>query len=104
MTDKQSLYELLGLTTKASPEDIRNTHATLRRALDDQPDSEESTSHHDLNGTRDVLLDRRQRAGDHRERDGGSRARRLSPPKAGRHGVVLTLLLLAGLAIRPGTT
>ena len=39
MADKQSLYELLGLTDKASPEEIHNAHEALRRTLDAQPDS-----------------------------------------------------------------
>ena len=71
MADKQSLYELLGLSDKASPEDIHNAHEALRRTLDAQPDSEEKHNRIAiLQDARDVLLDRRQRAGyDRRQRD-----------------------------------
>ena len=71
MADKQSLYELLGLTDKASPEDIQNAHAAMRQALELLPDSEDKHNRIAiLNTTRDMLLDRRQRAGyDRRKRD-----------------------------------
>jgi len=102
MADKQSLYEMLGLTDKASPEDIQNTHEALRRALDAQPDSEEKRHRITiLNGARDVLLDRRQRASyDRRQRDRSRHGRRQTddPPVRPRwRGVALTLMLVAGL-------
>ena len=102
MADKQSLYELLGLTDKASPEDIRNAHEALRQALDAQPDSEEKHNRITiLNDARDVLLDRQQRAGyDRRQRDRRQQGRRQAdgpPSRPGWHGVVLTLALLAGI-------
>jgi len=102
MADKQSLYELLGLTDKASPEDIQNAHAAMRQALDAQPESEEKHNRIAiLNDTRDVLLDRRQRAGyDRRQRDRRQDGRRRSDaPAAGPswQNVGLTLLLFVGL-------
>ena len=71
MADKQSLYDLLGLSDKASPEDIQQACAALRQALDAQPDSEEKHNRIAiLQDARDVLLDRRRRAGyDRRRRD-----------------------------------
>lgn len=71
MADKQSLYELLGLTDKASPEDIHKAHEALRQVLDAQPDSEDKHNRIAiLADTRDILLDRRRRAGyDRRQRD-----------------------------------
>ncbi len=85
MADKQSLYELLGLTDKASPEDIQNAFATLRQALDAQPDSEEKHNRIAiLIDARDVLLDRRQRAGyDRRQRDRRQGERRSGKNSAG---------------------
>jgi S1-C subfamily serine protease len=102
MAGKQSLYELLGLTDKASPEDVQNAHAALRRALDAEPDSEEKHNRIAiLIDARDVLLDRRQRASyDRRQRDRRQEARRGSD--AGASGpswqaLGLTLLLFIGL-------
>ncbi len=71
MSDKQSLYELLGLSDKASPEDIQRAYAALWQALDAQPESEDKLNRIAiLADTRDILLDRRQRAGyDRRQRD-----------------------------------
>jgi S1-C subfamily serine protease len=102
MADKQSLYELLGLTDKASPEDIQRAHAAMRQALDALPDSEEKHNRIAiLNDTRDLLLDRRQRAGyDRRQRDRRQDGRRQSDaPAAGPswQNVGLTLLLFVGL-------
>ncbi|MBI5899341.1 MAG: trypsin-like peptidase domain-containing protein [Rhodocyclales bacterium] len=99
MADKQSLYELLGLTDKASPEDIQNAFADLRRALDAQPDSEEKHNRIAiLIDARDVLLDRRQRAGyDRRQRDrrGGERRSANTPTRHAWLKPVLGSLLLA---------
>lgn len=85
MADKQSLYELLGLTDKASPEDIQNAFAKLRQALDAQADSEEKHNRIAiLIDARDVLLDRRQRAGyDRRQRDRREGERRSGKASAG---------------------
>jgi len=82
VSDKQSLYELLGLTDKASAEDINHAHALLRQALDAQPDSEEKHNRIAiLLDARDVLLDRRRRAGyDRRQRDRHVDDRRQPPP------------------------
>jgi hypothetical protein len=86
MADKQSLYELLGLSDKASPEDIQNAHAAMRQALDAQPDSEDKHNRIAiLNDTRDLLLDRRQRAGyDRRQRDRRGDGRRAGEAAPGR--------------------
>lgn len=99
MADKQSLYELLGLTDKASPEDIQNAHAAMRQALDAGPDSEEKHNRIAvLNDARDLLLDRRQRAGyDRRQRDrreGGQPG-----PKAAKSSSTYALMLLAMVAV-----
>lgn len=102
MAEKQSLYELLGLTDKASPEDIRNAHEALRQELDAQPDSEEKHNRITiLNGACNVLLDRQQRAGyDRRQRDRRRQGRRqtdISPSRPRWLGTALTLALLAGM-------
>ncbi len=69
--EKQSLYELLGLNGKASPDDIQSAFETCRHALECEPDSEEKHNRLAiLRYARDVLNDRRQRAGyDRRQRD-----------------------------------
>lgn len=71
MADKQTLYELLGLSDKASPADIQQAYAALRLTLDPQPESEEKHNRIAiLTDARDLLLDRRQRAGyDRHQRD-----------------------------------
>lgn len=102
MADKQSLYELLGLTDKASPEDIQRAFAEKRQALDSEPDSEEKHNRIAvLIDARDVLLDRRQRAGyDRRQRDRRQEGRRkadIEPSGPSWHAVGLTVLLFAGL-------
>ena len=96
MADKQSLYELLGLSDKASPEDIHNAHEALRRTLDAQPDSEEKHNRIAiLQDARDVLLDRRQRAGyDRRQRD-RRHATDAAPPARSRWPALVLLLMLA---------
>ncbi|TRZ90806.1 MAG: hypothetical protein D4R84_15565 [Rhodocyclaceae bacterium] len=102
MAEKQSLYELLGLTDKASPEDILSAHRALRQAMDVEPASEErSTGITILNDARDVLLDRQQRASyDRRQRDRRQQGRRQINVLSGGskwHGVALALLLCASL-------
>ncbi len=102
MADKQSLYELLGLTDKATPEDIQKAFAEMRQSLEAQPDSEEKHNRIAiLIDARDVLLDRRQRAGyDRRQRDRRQEGRRQNDaPAAGPswQAVGLTLLLFVGL-------
>ncbi|MBI5109356.1 MAG: trypsin-like peptidase domain-containing protein [Rhodocyclales bacterium] len=106
MADKQSLYELLGLTDKASPEDIQNAHAAMRQALDAQPESEEKHNRIAiLNDTRDLLLNRRQRAGyDRRQRDRRGDAPPVVGPAPARGWLkpVLASLLIGGLAYAAG--
>ncbi|NJD36203.1 MAG: hypothetical protein FIA96_15465 [Betaproteobacteria bacterium] len=99
MADKQSLYELLGLSDKASPEDIHNAHEALRQTLDAQPDSEEKHNRIAiLQDARDVLLDRRQRAGyDRRQRDRRHAAATATAP-ARSIWPALALLLILGAA------
>ena len=102
MADKQSLYELLGLTDKASPEDIQNASAAMRKTLDALPESEEKHNRIAiLTDARDVLLDRRQRAGyDRRQRDRRQEGRRQADapaPGPSWQAVGLTVLLFVGL-------
>jgi S1-C subfamily serine protease len=99
MADKQSLYELLGLTDKASPEDIQGAHAAMRQALDVLPDSEEKHNRIAvLNDARDLLLDRRQRAGyDRRQRD--RRESGHPPPPAAKPAAKYLGMLLAMVAV-----
>ena len=103
MSDKQSLYALLGLTDKASPEDINHAHAALRQALDAQPESEEKHNRIAiLQDARDVLLDRRRRAGyDRRQRDRHEDERSQPAPRAPsprRNRALLATLLIAAAA------
>lgn len=105
MADKQSLYELLGLTDKASPEDIHKAHEALRQTLDAQPDSEEKHNRIAiLQDARDVLLDRRRRAGyDRRQRDRREGDRRQptaqeSPASPRRAAPLLAALLIVAAA------
>lgn len=96
MADKQSLYELLGLTDKASPEDIHNAHEALRQTLDAQPDSEEKHNRLAiLQDAHDVLNDRRRRAGyDRRQRDRRQTAEP-APSARSRWPAFIMLLMLA---------
>ena len=100
MADKQSLYELLGLSDKASPEDIQIAYATRRQALDAQPESEEKHNRIAiLSQARDLLLDRRQRAGyDRRRRDRRDGDRRQAPAPESRRWTlpVFASLLIVG--------
>lgn len=102
MADKQSLYDLLGLSDKASPEDIQQACAALRQALDAQPDSEEKHNRIAiLQDARDVLLDRRRRAGyDRRRRDrrDGDHRQAATRELPRRTKPVLAALLIAAIA------
>jgi serine protease Do len=102
VSDKQSLYELLGLSDKASPEDIQRAYAALRQTLDAQAESEEKHNRIAiLADTRDILLDRRQRAGyDRRQRDRreGDRRQSMAPESPRRTGPLLVALLIAAVA------
>lgn len=71
MAEDQSLYQLLGLSDKASPADIQHAYLAKRQALESEPESEERHNRLAiLQDARDVLHDRRQRAGyDRRQRD-----------------------------------
>ena len=106
MADKQSLYELLGLTDKASPEDIHNAYEALRQTLDGQSDSEEKHNRIAiLQDARDVLLDRRRRADyDRRQRDrrtGDRRKPLVSAPPARRRTMPWLAALLMAAAAYP---
>jgi S1-C subfamily serine protease len=96
MADKQSLYELLGLSDKASPEDIQNAYAAMRQTLAAQPESEDKHNRIAiLNEARDLLLDRRQRAGyDRRQRD-RRQAAEIAPPARSRWPALVLLLIVA---------
>lgn len=96
-----SLYDLLGLTDKASPAAIQEAYSGRRAALDALPDSEDKHNRIAiLTDARDVLLDRRQRAGyDRRQRDRRSGDRR-QPDKQPLSRVLpaLAIVLLATAA------
>lgn len=96
---KQSLYELLGLTDKASPEDIRGAFEASRQALAAEPDGEERRNRLTfLQHARDVLSDSRQRAlYDRRQRDQQAATVQTSKPARSRWPV-LAMILLAGAA------
>jgi S1-C subfamily serine protease len=102
MAEKQSLYELFGLSDKASPDDVQRAFAEHRAALETLPEGEEKHNRIAiLTDARDVLLDRRQRAGyDRRQRDrrtGGRRKTDATAQGPGAKSVALALLLCAGL-------
>lgn len=99
MAEEQSLYELLGLTSKASPEDIQGAFEARRQALEREPESEERRNRLTfLQHARDVLNDRRQRAAyDRRRRD--RQAAAVQTPRPTRSiWPVLALLLIVGAA------
>ena len=102
MSDRQSLYDLLGLGDKASPEDIQRAYAALRQTLDAQPASEEKHNRIAiLSDARDILLARRQRAGyDHRQRDRREEERRQAAAPASPRWTkpALAALLIAAVA------
>lgn len=95
MTGKPSLYELLGLTDKASPEQIQQAYESCRQALENQPESEEKHNRLAiLQDARDVLNDRRQRAGyDRRQRDRRQAAETAAPKRSRWPALVLLLML-----------
>lgn len=70
MAEKQTPYELLGLTDKARPEEIRQAYEARRLALEAEPDGEERRNRLAfLQHARDLLLDSRKRAlHDHQSR------------------------------------
>lgn len=98
MTGKPSLYELLGLNDKASPEQIQQAYESCRQALESQPESEEKHNRLAiLQDARDVLNDRRQRAGyDRRQRDRRQAAHTAAPARS--RWPALALLLMLGAA------
>ena len=101
MAEKQSLYELFGLTDKASPADIQQAFAEHRATLDALPDSEEKHNRIAvLIDARDVLLDRRQRAGyDRRQRDRRQGDRRqVAKPSSRRSLVIFAFVMGVGVA------
>lgn len=97
--EKQSLYELLGLDSKASPEEIQSAFEARRQALESEPNSEERHNRLAiLCHARDILNDRRQRAGyDRRERD----RRQATAPVPGRSRWPYAALLLMACAAYP---
>ena len=99
MAEKQSLYELLGLSDKASPEAIQEAFQAMRQALESEPESEEKHNRLAvLQDARDILHDRRQRAGyDHRQRDRRQEAA-AAPTPARSPWPALALLLILGAA------
>lgn len=99
MAEKQSLYELLGLTGKASPEDIQNAFDAQRQALGQEPDGEERRNRLTfLQQARDVLSDPRRRAlYDRHSRDQQATAVQESKPARSLWPVLL-IILLAGAA------
>lgn len=106
MAEKQSLYELFGLSDKASPDDVQRAFAEHRAALDALPEGEDKHNRIAiLTDARDVLLDRRQRAGyDRRQRDrrdGEHHSRKTSATRTWLKPV-LGSLLVAGVAYAAG--
>lgn len=99
MVEKQSPYELLGLSDKASPEDIRQAFEARRLALEHEPDGEERRNRLSfLQQARDVLSDPRRRAlYDRHSRDQRVAVAVESKP-AGSLWPVLAMILLAGAA------
>lgn len=99
MAEKQSPYELLGLSDKASPEDIRQAFEARRLALEQEPDGEERRNRLSfLQQARDVLSDPRRRAlYDRHSRDQRS-AVVVTPKPARSLWPVLAMILLAGAA------
>lgn len=97
MAEKQSLYELLGLTSKASPEDIQEAFQSYRQALEQEPDGEDRRNRLAiLQHARDVLGDRRQRAGyDRRARDRRQAAVQTPPPARSLRPLLAFLLIAA---------
>lgn len=106
MADKQTLYELLGLSDKASPAAIQDAYAALRLSLNAQPDSEEKHNRIAiLTDARDLLLDRRQRAGyDRHQRERREGERRQAPATLPSRWLKPTLasLLIAAAAYAAG--
>jgi len=105
MAENQSLYELLGLNDKASPDAIRDACLARLQALEADADSEEKHNQIAiLRDARDVLLDRRRRAGyDRRQRDRCEGDRRQPTMQAGpaaprRIRALLATLLIAAAA------
>ena len=97
--EKQSLYELLGLTSKASPEDIQGAFEACRREAEREPDGEERRNRLTfLQHARDVLIDRRQRAAYDRRISERRAAVAKTPQPARSLWPVLVVILLAGAA------
>ena len=99
MAEKQSLYELLGLTDKASPEDIQGAFESQRQALEQDPNAEDRRNRLTfLQHARDVLSDPRQRAlYDRRNRDQQATVVHQSKP-ARSLWPVLAMVLMAAAA------
>lgn len=98
MTQKQSLYELLGLSDKASPEEVQRAFEDRRRAAEHEPDHEERRNRLAiLQHAHEVLNDRRQRATyDRRQRDRRQTTTPRPPRRAGWLAVIA--LLVAAVA------
>jgi len=98
VSNKQSLYELLGLSDKASATDIQQAYAAMRLALESEPESEERHNRLAiLQDARDVLHDRRQRAGyDRRQRDRRQEAAAAPAPARSPWAALALLLILGG--------
>lgn len=99
MTGKQSLYELLGLSDKASREEVQRAFEDRRRAAEHEPDHEERRNRLAiLQHAHEVLNDRRQRATyDRRQRD----RRQAQAPRPRRAGWVALIALLVAAATYP---
>lgn len=95
MAENQSLYELLGLSDKASPADIQRAYLARRQALEAEPESEERHNRLAmLQDARDVLHDRRQRAGYDRRRRDRRQAEAASTPARSPWPALAALLIL----------
>jgi len=95
MAGKQSLYELLGLTSKATPADIQEAFESCRRALEQEQDGEERRNrlavlHHAY----DVLSDRRLRADYDRRQRERRNATQIEAPRRSFWPALVMLLML----------
>lgn len=97
MSEKQSLYELLGLTSKASPEDIQGAFEAQRRVLGRERDDEERRNRLSfLQHAHEVLSDPRQRAlYDRRSRDQRAAMAQTAKPERRLWPALLVVLLTA---------
>lgn len=102
MAEQQSLYDLIGLSDKALPEEIRRACEVAWLELDSAPDGEEKHNRRAvLRHADDVLNDRRQRA-EYDRRQRNKRGAANHPPPGRSVGPALLVLLVLGVAVLAG--